>query len=75
MKIQGSQNRLYKVKLEEVKSKCMIVEIIEPTWLWHARNVHVNFNASKLISEKGMVNAIPIINISFQICEGCLVGK
>nr|KAJ0208302.1 hypothetical protein LSAT_V11C500255750 [Lactuca sativa] len=75
MRVQRSPNRLYKIELLEVSSKCMIAEINEPTWLWHARMGHVNFNALKLMSEKGMVIGMPRINTPSQPCEGCLVGK
>ncbi|GJZ80177.1 zinc finger, CCHC-type containing protein [Tanacetum coccineum] len=56
MKVRRSSNRLYKIELEEVNSRCLIAEIRDPTWLWHTRLGHVNFTSLKLMSASGGSN-------------------
>ncbi|GJW14728.1 zinc finger, CCHC-type containing protein [Tanacetum coccineum] len=75
MKVQRSPNRLYKIELEEVRSTCLIAQISDPTWLWHARLGHLNFGALKTMSDKNMVEGMPKLYVPTQPCEGCLVGK
>lgn len=75
MKVPKSHTRLYKIELEEVSSLCLVAELTNPTWLWHARMGHVNFRALKEMSDKQLVERMAKINIPTQPCEGCLVGK
>ncbi|GKG17622.1 zinc finger, CCHC-type containing protein, partial [Tanacetum coccineum] len=75
MKVRRSSNRLYKIELEEVNSRCLIAEIRDPTWLWHTRLGHVNFTSLKLMSERGLIEGIPKIEVPSKPCEGCLIGK
>ncbi|GJS30316.1 zinc finger, CCHC-type containing protein [Tanacetum coccineum] len=75
MKVQRSPNRLYKIELEEVRSMCLLAQISDPTWLWHARLGHLNFGALKTMSDKKIVEGMPKMFIPLQLCEGCLVGK
>lgn len=37
MKLERSPNRLYKISLNELKGKCLVGKVDEPTWLWHKR--------------------------------------
>ncbi|XP_042756658.2 retrovirus-related Pol polyprotein from transposon TNT 1-94 [Lactuca sativa] len=75
MKVQRSSNRLYKIELREVSSRCLVGESKDPTWLWHTRLGHVNFTALKSMSEKGIIEGVPKMAIPSKPCEGCLVGK
>ncbi|KAI3779099.1 hypothetical protein L2E82_08597 [Cichorium intybus] len=75
MKVRRSPNRLYKIELEEVNSMCLTARIRDPTWLWHMRMGHINFNSIKYMEEKKLVEGMPKLNIHQQPCEGCLVGK
>lgn len=75
MKVQRSQNRLYKILLNEVSPECLLGETCESTWLWHARMGHVNFDTLKSMSDKKLVGGMPKISKPTQVCEGCLVGK
>lgn len=75
MKVQRSQNRLYKIELEEINSLCLVAELSNPTWLWHTRMGHVNFGALKEMSDKGIVEGLSKIVVPTQPCEGCLMGK
>ncbi|KAD7117350.1 hypothetical protein E3N88_04618 [Mikania micrantha] len=75
MKVFRSQNRLYKVMLEECESMCLISSEEETTWLWHARLGHVNFGTLESMASKELVTGLPKIHQPNKLCEGCLVGK
>lgn len=75
MKVKQSPNRLYKIILNEVGSRCLLGETCEQTWLWHARMGHINFTALKQMSDKNLVCGLPKIYNPTRLCEGCLVGK
>ncbi|KAI3523596.1 hypothetical protein L1887_01838 [Cichorium endivia] len=75
MKVRRSPNRLYKIELEDIRFMCLTARVSDPTWVWHARMGHINFNSIKYMSEKKLVEGMPKINIPPQPCEGCLVGK
>ncbi|GKB16092.1 zinc finger, CCHC-type containing protein [Tanacetum coccineum] len=75
MKVHRSPNRLYKIELDEVRSTCLIAQISNPTWLWHTRMGHVNFNSLKFMSDKNLIEGMPKMYTQTLPCEGCLVGK
>ncbi|XP_023770110.1 uncharacterized protein LOC111918713 [Lactuca sativa] len=75
MKVRRSSNRLYKIELVEARSMCLIARISDPTWLWHVRMGHTNFNSMKNMSKKKMIEGMPKLNILTKPCEGCLSGK
>lgn len=75
MKVQRSSNRLYKIELREVSSRCLVGEIKDSTWLWHTRLGHVNFTALKSMVDKGIIEGVPKMVMPSEPCEGCLVGK
>ncbi|GKD49947.1 zinc finger, CCHC-type containing protein, partial [Tanacetum coccineum] len=54
---------------------CLSARISDPTWLWHVRMGHINFNSMKFMAEKKLIEGMPKLNIPPQPCEGCLVGK
>nr|GEV32939.1 hypothetical protein [Tanacetum cinerariifolium] len=61
MKVHRSPNCLYKIELDEVRSTCLIAQISNPTWLWHTRMGHVNFNSLKFMSDKSLIEVMPKI--------------
>lgn len=75
MKVKKSENRLYKISLEESKSSCLLTKMEENTWLWHARLGHVNFQALELMSREEMALGIPEMKKPLKHCEGCLMSK
>ena len=44
-------------------------------WLWHHRYGHLNFRSLSLLSEHKMVDGLPVIKHSNDICESCVAGK
>nr|GEZ53824.1 hypothetical protein [Tanacetum cinerariifolium] len=75
MKVRRSPNRLYKIQLEKVKSRCLLGKSDEEVKLWHTRMGHVNYVELKLMSDKEMVQGLPKITNQNGLCEGCLEGK
>ncbi|KAL8101414.1 hypothetical protein AgCh_033340 [Apium graveolens] len=75
MKVKKTENRLYKISLEESKLSCLLTKLEENTWLWHARLGHVNFRALELISKEEMALGIPEMIQPLKKCEGCLMSK
>ncbi|XP_074355672.1 uncharacterized protein LOC141695315 [Apium graveolens] len=75
MKVKKSENRLYKISLEEMWPRCMIIKAEENTWLWQSRMGHVNFQALELMSKEGMAKGIPRLTHPSTRCEGCLMSK
>lgn len=74
-KVEKQSNRLYVGKFRLAKEICLLTKLEEQGWLWHARYGHLNFHSLKKLSSKGMVDGMPKINQSAQICDGCIIGK
>ncbi|KAD6119425.1 hypothetical protein E3N88_10696 [Mikania micrantha] len=75
MKVERSENRLYKINLAMGTPICLQARIDDEAWRWHARLGHLNFDSIKNLTTKQMATGIPSINHPTQICESCLVGK
>ncbi|XP_020260266.1 uncharacterized protein LOC109836694 [Asparagus officinalis] len=52
MRVTRSTNRLYRIELKTCKPACLMANINDPAWLWHARLGHVNFFTLKMMTEK-----------------------
>lgn len=74
MKVKRTENRLYKISLEESTSTCLLTKAEEDTWLWYARLGQVNFQALELMSREEMVYGIPRLVQPLKRCEGCLMS-
>lgn len=75
MKVKRSENRLYKISLEEYSPMCLFSKTEEETWLWHIRLGHVNFKALEIMSNERMAHGIPRLVQPLEKCEGCLMSK
>ncbi|KAK9078427.1 hypothetical protein SSX86_002484 [Deinandra increscens subsp. villosa] len=75
MKVQRSTNRLYKVKINYAQPICLKACLEEEPWIWHARLGHANFQVLNQMSSKGLVDGMPRLSHSKQMCEGCIVAK
>lgn len=75
MKVQRSENRLYKIGLKIGSQVCLQAKITNDAWKWHARMGHVNFDSLRKMSSKRMVLGLPHLEQENQFCESCLVGK
>ncbi|GKC20098.1 zinc finger, CCHC-type containing protein [Tanacetum coccineum] len=75
MKIERSKNRLYSIKLQIETPICLLANVDNQAWLWHARLGHLNFEDINKMTRKSLVEGIPRINHAGQICDACLLGK
>lgn len=75
MKVQRSQNRLYKIALKIGSPMCFQTQLDDEAWVWHGRLGHVNFDTMKKMVVKGMVTGVPVVNKPLKLCEACLAGK
>ncbi|GJV91851.1 zinc finger, CCHC-type containing protein, partial [Tanacetum coccineum] len=75
MKVERSKNRLYKIRLQVEAPICLLANIDNQAWLWHARLGHLNFDDINKMTKKNLVEGVPRINHAGQICDACLLGK
>ncbi|GJR59176.1 zinc finger, CCHC-type containing protein [Tanacetum coccineum] len=75
MKVTRQRNRLYKANLRIGTPVCLLANLKDNTWLWHARLGHLNFESLKSMAQRDLVYGIPAIKHATQICDVCLIGK
>ncbi|GJX87170.1 zinc finger, CCHC-type containing protein [Tanacetum coccineum] len=75
MKVTRQRNRLYKANLRIGTPVCLLANLKEDTWLWHARLGHLNFESLKSMAQRDLVHGIPAIKHTTQVCDVCLIGK
>nr|GEU35648.1 zinc finger, CCHC-type [Tanacetum cinerariifolium] len=54
---------------------CLLANLSDTTWLWHARLGYLNFESLKTMNQKDLVHGVPAIKHTTQICDVCLVEK
>ena len=64
-------NRLFPLKIESIQS-CLMVEVKDPSWLWHFRYGYLSFGGLKTLQQKNMVTGLPQITIHSQVCKECV---
>jgi Reverse transcriptase (RNA-dependent DNA polymerase)/Integrase core domain/GAG-pre-integrase domain len=75
IRVQRSRNRLYTLRLELMKPVCLKVNAEHDVQVWHARYGHLNFQALRKLHQEGMVEGLPGIEVTGEVCSGCLIGK
>nr|GEV48098.1 zinc finger, CCHC-type [Tanacetum cinerariifolium] len=75
MKIERSKNRLYNIRMQIETPICLLANIDNQAWLWHARLGHLNFKDINKMTRKSLVEGIPRINHAGHICDACLLGN
>ncbi|GJR06488.1 zinc finger, CCHC-type containing protein [Tanacetum coccineum] len=75
IKVERLKNRLYSIRLQIEAPICLLANVDNQAWLWHARLGHLNFDDINKMTRKGLVEGIPRINHAGQICDACLLGK
>ncbi|KAL8102990.1 hypothetical protein AgCh_027504 [Apium graveolens] len=73
--VEMSKNRLFTLNMQIKVQKCLKSVIKNDSWLWHLRYGHLGFSGLKLLSKTKMVNSLPEINKSENLCEMCVKGK
>lgn len=67
-------NKLFPLKIKSVQA-CLMAKEDDPSWLWHFRYGHLNFNGLRTLHQKEMVTGLPMITPPSKVCEDCVVGK
>lgn len=75
IKVMRQPNRLFVAKLQVAEKVCLMTHMTNQNWLWHARCGHLNFQALAKMSKQRMVEGLPEITQTNQVCDGCVVGK
>lgn len=75
IKVQRSQNRLYKLLVETSNSACLMSKSSDVSWLWHMRMGHVNYKSLVMMNKDQMVHGLPKIIPPNVVCDGCLMSK
>nr|GEU31468.1 zinc finger, CCHC-type [Tanacetum cinerariifolium] len=75
MKVTRQRNRLYKANLRIGTPVCLLANLKDDTWLWHARLGHLNFESLKSMAQRDLVREIPTTKHTTQVCDVCLIGK
>ncbi|GJW88831.1 ribonuclease H-like domain, reverse transcriptase, RNA-dependent DNA polymerase [Tanacetum coccineum] len=75
LEVMRQRNRLYKASIRIGTPVCLLANLKDTTWLWHARLGHLNFESLKTMTQRDLVRGIPTIKQTKQICDVCLIGK
>nr|GFA92141.1 zinc finger, CCHC-type [Tanacetum cinerariifolium] len=75
MKVERFKNRFYSIRLQIEEPICLLANVDNQAWFWHARLGHLNFDDINKMIRKNLVEGIPRINHAGQICDACLLGK
>jgi len=70
-----SKQRTFKINISVIEDKCLLLEVKSENWLWNQRYGHINFRDLNMLSEKKMVQGLPKIKLSNEVCDMCCTGK
>lgn len=70
-----ARNRLYKVNMEIVDAKCLQMDALDNSTIWHARLGHIGAEALKTMVRKELVIGMPEISVEKETCASCMFGK
>eukprot|EP00253_Pinus_taeda_P006913 PITA_06913 len=83
--VKMTRNRMFPLKIKaDLKNKEVIAAVTQEAfqsvpkdenWLWHLRFGHLNVGGLNLLSRKGMVRGLPLIEKPNNLFEGCILGK
>jgi len=78
--VKMTRNRMFPLRIRaDLKNKEVIAAVIQEAfqsvpkdenWLWHLRFGHLNFGGLNLLSRKGMVRGLQLIEKPDSLCEG-----
>ena len=78
--VKMTRNRMFPLRIRaDLKNKNEIAAVTQEAfqsvpkdenWLWHLRFGHLNFGGLNLLSRKGMVKGLPLIEKLDSVCEG-----
>lgn len=70
-----NKHRTFKIGMSIVKSDCLNAVTESENWIWHERFGHLNFRDLKNQNAQGMVDGLPVIKMSTEMCEQCCESK
>eukprot|EP00253_Pinus_taeda_P025032 PITA_25032 len=83
--VKMTRNRMFPLRIRaDLKNKEVIAAVTQEAfqsmpknenWLCNLRFGHLNFGGLNLLSRKGMVKGLPLIEKPYSLCEGCILGK
>eukprot|EP00253_Pinus_taeda_P035295 PITA_35295 len=78
--VKMTRNKMFPLRIRvDLKNKEVIATVIQEAfqsvpkdenWIWHLRFGHLNFGGLNLLSRKGMVRGLPLIEKQDNLCEG-----
>eukprot|EP00253_Pinus_taeda_P018885 PITA_18885 len=81
--VKMTRNRMFPLRIRaDLKNKEVIAAVTQEAfqsvpkdenWFWHLRFGHLNFGGLNLLSRKGMVRGLPLIEKPDSLCEGCIL--
>lgn len=74
-RVRRSRNRLYILNLKTTHPVCLMAKLAKDDWLWHARYSHLNFQALRNMTQRGMVIGMPIVDHVMQVCDLYVIAK
>ncbi|CAL8146975.1 unnamed protein product [Prunus armeniaca] len=74
-KVKMERNRNFPIEFQYAEVAAMKANVVQDSWLWHKRFCHLNFQGLKLLQKNSMVNGLPEIKETTDVCEGCIMGK
>ncbi|GJX62261.1 retrovirus-related pol polyprotein from transposon TNT 1-94 [Tanacetum coccineum] len=75
LKLTMTSNRMFPVDFSCADVYGMMNCKKESTEVWHQRYGHLYVKGLQLLSNKDMVEGLPVITKLYHICEGCALGK
>lgn len=70
-----AMNRLYKVIMECVESKCLQLVSMDDATTWHARLGHIGSESLKTMVRKELVIGLPKMTVDKETCASCFFAK
>nr|GEU68375.1 copia-type polyprotein [Tanacetum cinerariifolium] len=74
-KMSGNRMFYFKAAMTSNSTNCYQTRVEDETQLWHSRIGHLNYKALRTLAENGMVDGMPTIKNTQELCSHCLVGK
>jgi hypothetical protein len=68
-------NRMYVILAPVILPHCLQVTKNNQDYLWHCRYGHLSFKGLKVLAKKEMVNGLPLVEDSQDICADCVENK
>ena len=75
VEVHRSSGRHYLLKLSIVDQCLITTEDATKDWLWHSQFGHMSFHTLKEMSNRQLVEGLPVIKVPNKLCRECVAGK